>query len=52
VKPLATTEEADFDALFDINVKGNFFTLQKALPLLNDETLESWGAGIPPGCSR
>ncbi|MFC1429832.1 SDR family oxidoreductase [Streptacidiphilus sp. N1-3] len=36
VKPLATTEEADFDALFDINVKGNFFTLQKALPLLND----------------
>lgn len=35
-KPLADTEEADFDALFDINVKGNFFTLQKALPLLND----------------
>ncbi|WP_406134860.1 SDR family NAD(P)-dependent oxidoreductase [Streptomyces sp. NBC_01089] len=36
VKPLAATEEADFDALFDINVKGTFFTLQKALPLLND----------------
>ncbi|MDQ0775447.1 NAD(P)-dependent dehydrogenase (short-subunit alcohol dehydrogenase family) [Streptomyces aurantiacus] len=35
-KPLADTEEADFDALFDINVKGNFFTLKKALPLLND----------------
>ena len=49
MKPLATTEEADFDALFDINVKGNFFTLQKALPLLNEETLESWSAGIPLG---
>ncbi len=36
VKALANTEEADFDALFDTNVKGNFFTLQKALPLLND----------------
>ncbi|WP_326667610.1 SDR family oxidoreductase [Streptomyces sp. NBC_01257] len=30
------TDEAAFDALFDINVKGNFFTLQKALPLLNE----------------
>jgi NAD(P)-dependent dehydrogenase (short-subunit alcohol dehydrogenase family) len=35
-RPLADTGEADFDALFDTNVKGNFFTLQKALPLLND----------------
>ncbi|MFE9096564.1 SDR family oxidoreductase [Streptomyces sp. NPDC007264] len=25
-----------FDALFDINVKGNFFTPQKALPLLDE----------------
>ncbi|MFF8595870.1 SDR family oxidoreductase [Streptomyces sp. NPDC015220] len=25
-----------FDALFDINVRGNFFTLQKGLPLLNE----------------
>ncbi|WP_405159690.1 SDR family oxidoreductase [Nocardia sp. NBC_01499] len=33
--PLETTDEATFDALFDINVKGNFFTMQKALPLLN-----------------
>jgi NAD(P)-dependent dehydrogenase (short-subunit alcohol dehydrogenase family) len=33
--PVETTDEATFDALFDINVKGNFFTLQKALPLLN-----------------
>ncbi len=35
-KPRADTDEADFDALFDINVKGNFFTLKKALPLLDD----------------
>ncbi|MFI5678345.1 SDR family oxidoreductase [Streptomyces cellulosae] len=34
--PLESTDEAAFDALFDINVKGTFFTLQKALPLLNE----------------
>ncbi|MFC9537059.1 SDR family oxidoreductase [Streptomyces sp. NPDC056975] len=31
----SSVEDA-FDALIDINVKGNFFTLQKALPLLNE----------------
>ncbi|MBN6040261.1 SDR family NAD(P)-dependent oxidoreductase [Amycolatopsis sp. 195334CR] len=39
VNPLATlaelTEEVH-DKIFDINVKGTFFTVQKALPLLND----------------
>lgn len=34
--PIESTDEAAFDALFDINVKGNFFALQKALPLLNE----------------
>lgn len=34
--PIESTDEAAFDALFDINVRGNFFTLQKALPLLNE----------------
>ncbi|MGW6057363.1 SDR family NAD(P)-dependent oxidoreductase [Streptomyces sp. NPDC055189] len=34
--PIESTDEETFDALFDINVKGNFFTLQKALPLLNE----------------
>ncbi|MGC4940334.1 SDR family NAD(P)-dependent oxidoreductase [Kribbella sp. DT2] len=34
--PLESTDEAAFDSLFDINVKGNFFTLQKALPLLGE----------------
>ncbi|MFJ8933889.1 SDR family oxidoreductase [Streptomyces sp. NPDC102364] len=34
--PIESTDEDTFDALFDINVKGNFFTLQKALPLLSE----------------
>ena len=34
--PIESTDEAAFDALFSINVKGNFFTLQKALPILNE----------------
>ena len=28
--------EAHFDKIFDVNVKGAYFTVQKALPLLND----------------
>jgi NAD(P)-dependent dehydrogenase (short-subunit alcohol dehydrogenase family) len=35
-KPFAETTEADFDALFDTNVKGVFFLVQKALPRLRD----------------
>src|ERR1700683_2116728 len=34
--PLGTITEEHFDKLFDINVKGTLFTVQKALPLLND----------------
>ena len=34
--PIESTDEVAFDALFNINVKGNFFTLKKALPLLNE----------------
>ena len=34
--PFADSTEALFDETFDINVKGVFFTIQKALPLLND----------------
>ena len=36
VAPFASLKEAQFDAEFDINVKGVFFTCQKALPLLKD----------------
>jgi NAD(P)-dependent dehydrogenase (short-subunit alcohol dehydrogenase family) len=35
-KPLAEWTEADFDALFDTNAKGQFFTVQKAAPLMRD----------------
>src|ERR1700721_4896516 len=34
--PLGEITEAHFDKLFNINVKGALFTVQKALPLLND----------------
>jgi NAD(P)-dependent dehydrogenase (short-subunit alcohol dehydrogenase family) len=34
--PLPDTGEALFDEQFDINVKGAYFTVQKALPHLND----------------
>src|SRR6266849_950376 len=34
--PLGTITEEFFDAIFDINVKGVLFTVQKALPLLSD----------------
>ena len=34
--PLADTTEAFFDETVDINFKGLFFTVQKALPYLND----------------
>src|SRR5882672_6699038 len=34
--PLGKITEKHFDKLFDINVKGTLFTVQKALPLLND----------------
>jgi NAD(P)-dependent dehydrogenase (short-subunit alcohol dehydrogenase family) len=34
--PLGEASEEQFDRHFDINVKGAFFTVQKALPLLRD----------------
>jgi NAD(P)-dependent dehydrogenase (short-subunit alcohol dehydrogenase family) len=34
--PADQSSEALFDEMFDINVKGVFFTIQKALPLLNN----------------
>ncbi len=34
--PLAETSEDLYDEQFDINIKGAYFTIQKALPLLND----------------
>jgi NAD(P)-dependent dehydrogenase (short-subunit alcohol dehydrogenase family) len=34
--PLADTSESLYDENFDTNIKGAYFTIQKALPLLND----------------
>lgn len=34
--PLEQITQEDFDHVFDINVRGTLFTVQKALPLLND----------------
>lgn len=34
--PLADTTESLYDEQFDTNIKGAYFTIQKALPLLND----------------
>jgi len=34
--PLGNITEEHFDKLFDINVRGTLFTVQKALPLVND----------------
>jgi NAD(P)-dependent dehydrogenase (short-subunit alcohol dehydrogenase family) len=36
VAPLEAATEAHFDQTFDVNVKGLFFTVQKALPLFRD----------------
>ena len=36
-KPFSQTTEADFDLLFDTNVKGVFFLIQQALPRLRDQ---------------
>ncbi len=35
--PATAVNEHFYDELFDINVKGVFFTIQKAIPLLNDK---------------
>jgi NAD(P)-dependent dehydrogenase (short-subunit alcohol dehydrogenase family) len=43
--PIETTTEADFDKVVNINLKGIFFTVQKAIPLLNQ------GASIILTCS-
>src|ERR1700753_1901356 len=36
IGPLAVATEAHFDQTFDVNVKGLFFAVQKALPLFKD----------------
>jgi NAD(P)-dependent dehydrogenase (short-subunit alcohol dehydrogenase family) len=35
-KPFDQLSEQEYDEMFDVNMKGAYFTIQKALPLLND----------------
>ncbi|MET1075259.1 MAG: SDR family oxidoreductase [Umezawaea sp.] len=35
-EPLGTVTEQSFDEVFDVNVRGTFFTVQKLLPLMSD----------------
>jgi NAD(P)-dependent dehydrogenase (short-subunit alcohol dehydrogenase family) len=35
-RPLAQVDEAHYDQIMNVNVKGAYFTVQKALPVLND----------------
>ena len=36
VTPIGAATEAHFDKTFDLNAKGTFFTVQKAIPLFKD----------------
>jgi NAD(P)-dependent dehydrogenase (short-subunit alcohol dehydrogenase family) len=40
--PLADTPESMYDEMFDINIKGAYFTIQKALPFLKDGGSPAW----------
>ena len=35
-RPLAETTEAQWDSVMDVNLKGVYFTVQKALPLMGE----------------
>jgi NAD(P)-dependent dehydrogenase (short-subunit alcohol dehydrogenase family) len=39
VAPLGSITEAHFDKIFNINVKGRLFTVQKVLPLFQEVVL-------------
>jgi NAD(P)-dependent dehydrogenase (short-subunit alcohol dehydrogenase family) len=53
--PLAATSEGLYDELFDINTRGVYFTIQKAVPLLSDgasiiiNTSVAGEIGVPNG---
>jgi NAD(P)-dependent dehydrogenase (short-subunit alcohol dehydrogenase family) len=50
--PLGGTTEELFDEIFDVNVKGVFFTVQKALPLLKKGASIILNASIGPRLGR
>ena len=51
--PAEAVDEATFDDLVDVNFKGQFFTLQKALPLLADgaSVIFTVGIGVTSGAA-
>ncbi|MCL2015094.1 MAG: SDR family oxidoreductase [Defluviitaleaceae bacterium] len=51
VIPLATVRESDWDMLFNVNTKGQFFTLQSLLPLLTEggSVVFTVGVGVKKG---
>lgn len=36
MRPIENVDEAHFDQIFGVNIRGAYFTIQKALPLFND----------------
>jgi NAD(P)-dependent dehydrogenase (short-subunit alcohol dehydrogenase family) len=51
-KPMEKTTEEDFDRIFDINVKGVFFTVQRGVPLLRNGASIILNASIAPRMGR
>ncbi|GGM29671.1 SDR family NAD(P)-dependent oxidoreductase [Promicromonospora citrea] len=47
--PFESTSEEDFDVVFDVNVKGSFFTLQRTLPLLGEGSSVVFTVGAGEG---
>jgi len=45
-QPVEAFDEATFDDLFSVNFKGQFFTLQRVLPLLHDGSSVNFTIGI------
>src|SRR5262249_50662032 len=50
--PVETITEEDFDRIFNVNVKGVFFTVQKALPLLRKGASIILNSSIAPRTGR
>ncbi|WP_228010890.1 SDR family NAD(P)-dependent oxidoreductase [Nonomuraea phyllanthi] len=50
-RPIEAIDEATYDDLFNVNVKGQFFTLQRCLPLFNDggSIIFTVGIGVTRG---
>ena len=45
-KPTAAVSPEDYDKTFDINARGVFFAVQKALPVMKGESIILIGSGL------